>query len=122
MDKCQVKGCNNESTHIYITHEDIYHRGEGENEHHMCEGCVNKYLRETNRDLLDKIKFNIYWLRQQVAVAKEAKARKWSYEGMDPQFRHTSPGGLYEYHMNTIPKLMAETEQLIKTLEERNVK
>lgn len=68
-------------------------------------------------DLKEKIKYDLNMLRQMVRVAKEAKDRGWSLEGMDPRFRATSPGELYEWQMSQIPKMIAEIEANIKKLE-----
>ena len=66
--------------------------------------------------LLSETKYDLYILKQMVARAKEAKANQWSYEGMDPRFRATSPGELYEYLMGQIPDLVEKIEGNLKKL------
>jgi hypothetical protein len=67
--------------------------------------------------LKEKIEFDLYMIRQMIDVAKEAKANKWSLEGMAPEFRETSPGDIYEFHMRQIPKTLKMIEGNIKKLE-----
>ncbi len=67
--------------------------------------------------LLETIKSDLAMLRQMVRVAKEAKAKGWCLEGMDPRFRATSPGDLYEWQMSQIPKMIDKIEGNIKKLE-----
>jgi site-specific DNA-adenine methylase len=59
QDKCQVKGCKNTPTFVYITHE--------EGDHQMCESCVDKYLRgnknETNTERPRYNRFVSLWVR-----------------------------------------------------------
>lgn len=65
---------------------------------------------------METIRYKMSTLRQTVARAKEAKGNKWSYEGMDPRFRVTSPGDIYEYHIKNFDELVNEIEYLIEKL------
>ena len=68
-------------------------------------------------NLKEKVKSDLNMLKQMVRVAQEAKRKKWSYEGLDPSVRVTSPGELYEWQMSQIPKLIEEIEGNLKKLE-----
>ncbi len=70
--------------------------------------------------LQSEIDYDLYLLKQMVRVAEEALENRWSYEGMDPKYRATSPGDIFEWHMSQIPDLMEKVRGNLKKLGGKN--
>lgn len=65
------------------------------------------------------VKNDILTLKKLIELAIYAKGNGWSYEGIDPNYRVTSPGDIYEYYLNQMPELIEKIEGKIRELEGR---